>query len=177
MHSCVEHRTVSPRSCFKIFRGTSLGFSSQGTIYIHQVANHRFFKRFPYSKEFFKGAASAIGFPTRGRLMPSGLIQSEQLLAKRAAVGRDLAFSYLGFFDVFLAIGCWWCSSIMFKRNRSHVCSFKRLYESKDLQIGARRHVHIGTLTASVLGPRFPRKIRSRFHRTFLPTTNIPSLQ
>ena len=77
----------------------------------------------------------------------------------------------------FPAIGCWWCSSIMFKRNRSHVCSFKRLYESKDLQIGARRHVHIGTLTASVLGPRFPRKIRSRFHRTFLPTTNIPSLQ
>ena len=91
--------------------------------------------------------------------MPSGLIQSEQLLAKRAAVGRDLAFSYLGFFDVFLAIGCWWCSSIMFKRNRSHVCSFKRLYESKDLQIGARRHVHIGTLTVSVLSwPKIPKK-------------------
>ena len=46
----------------------------------------------------------------------------------------------------------------MFKRNRSHVCSFKRLYES-DLQIGARRHVRIGTLTVSVLSwPIIPKK-------------------
>ena len=43
--------------------------------------------------------------------MPSGLIQSEQLLAKRAAVGRDLAFSYLGFFDVF---SCHWLLVMFF---------------------------------------------------------------